>query len=153
MLPRIKLEVPRIRPEVQPCSSREDLSGYTSESEADIQIINYVDIVQNLVCTHCSKNFETEKSLVEHKNAVSASLLATNFFLPSPEVKPSSGRSEDLSSSETEAEIQIVNYVNNAAQNIQHSHVCDHCSKNFDTEQNLLEHKNAVSASLIAAFF
>jgi len=148
LLPRIKPEV-KIEPEVQPCSSREDLQ-YSSESEAEIQIINYIDhnVSQNMsnsnnVCDHCSKIFETEQNLVAHKNAVSASLLS---FLRPEVVQPSLE-----SNSETEAEIQIVNYVDNA-QNMS-SNVCDHCSKVFETEENLLEHKNAVSASLIAAFF
>ena len=203
---------PFSRPDIQPCSSREDLS--CSESEAEIQIINYVDKAQNLNCGHCSKNFETEESLVEHKNAMSASLLAG--FLP-PKSEPTSGP-EDLSDSETEEEIQIVNQVNNiqnnqfsrqnllptsgqedlsdseteaeiqnqlmptsgqddqssseteaeiqivnspdnyqnkqpSPQNIPISHICDHCSKNFETEQNLLEHKNSISAFLRSAFF
>jgi len=154
ILPRIQPEVqpsssqwllPRIQPEVQPCSSREDLQ-YSSESEAEIQIINYIDhrVSENMsnsnVCDHCSKIFETEQNLIEHKNAVSASLLS---FLRPEVVQPSN--------SEAEAEIQIVNYVDNA-QNMS-SNNCDHCSRVFETEENLLEHKKAVSASLRAAFF
>lgn len=116
-----------------------------SDSEPDIIHIgnftsNYTDYEENpLVCRHCSKLFDTELDLQRHRNEMSASLRGA--LMPDRE----SSTSED-----TEPEIV---HMGSSGRNSRVDLVCGHCSKKFDTEHDLVQHKNVISADLLKGGF
>ena len=116
-----------------------------SDSEPDIIHIgnftsNYSDYEENpLVCRHCSKLFDTQLDLQQHRNEMSASLRGA--LMPNRD----SSTSED-----TEPEIV---HMGSSGRNSRIDLVCGHCSIKFDTEHDLLQHKNIISADLLKGGF